>query len=157
EVGRVGKIAAKRAHDVAVRLAIRVAGAVVGDGRAQLGQRSRRRHTRRAQGDVGQRGRRAHVEVVDTEAAGHCRSQVGDLLRCERLVLPPPTPPGSPARAQGSSLTWTMTLPVLAPVNRRFSAPGAFSSPAMTSSACWILPSTTQLAICSWASGKRDT
>jgi hypothetical protein len=61
-----------------------------------------------------------------------------------------------PTAAFGRRQTWTITLPVLPPVNSRLSASGAFSSPSTRCSADWILPSASHWPICACASGSRS-
>ena len=92
EIGRIRELAARRAHDVAVGLAVAVRGAVVGCAREQLGEGARRGDARRPQRDLleARRGRDAQLRLP--EARSQRAADPGRLLLARPRALEPPSP-----------------------------------------------------------------
>ncbi len=96
DVGRFGEVAVDGAHDVPVRLAVRVPGPVDRGGRAPLGEGRRHIQARCAQVEVGD-ARRVDRLDVPSEALGEAPGRRQHLVAADCLILVAPSPPGAGA------------------------------------------------------------
>ena len=92
DVGRMVEAAAEGADEVDVALAVGVARAIVGVGRADHGQGVGRLDARRGQRDLGQRHRLLDVGRAEAEVFDQARRRRADLVGRRTLVLVPPAP-----------------------------------------------------------------
>src|SRR5262249_42622132 len=95
DIGGIGEVAREGAHHIAERFAVRMTGTVERRGRADRGERRRRRDARRPQRDLLDARRRLYDRSLDRESP---RQQRRDLLlllrgRAFALVSPPPELP----------------------------------------------------------------
>ena len=94
EVGGILEVAARPAHDVAIRLSVGVCGALVGVGAADPGERRRRFHPRRAQAHVFEARLGGDLQVVDAEAlSSHAATELADDLPFALLLALDRLPP----------------------------------------------------------------
>src|SRR5208282_4513573 len=91
-VDRIRKVTAERAPEIARSLAVGVAGAIVGAGRANRLERRRRLHARRAQIQLAFPWRRREFEWPEPKSLGHSLGHMLLLFGSRPLVLVAPSP-----------------------------------------------------------------